>query len=180
MGKTKITRQGIERGEIDYPAFCGLVTTKEDDVKVLDERMRVTAPDFLERMQRRCRQGRRDEEKEAQGMVVVDVREKVEYELGAKVRNSINIPMSKIRGLKDGTSVEDLLDSETSEGKEGEDGRDIYFLCQRGNDSQIVAKRFLEAAESGTLRGRRSRWIGDVVGGFEALQRDIHDPFGEE
>lgn len=67
----------------------------------------------------------------------------------------------------------------------------VYFLCQRGNDSQIAARRFCLAedeeeeeerrerrgggdedmSKNGKAKRKGKRWIGDVIGGLDALQR---------
>ncbi|ERF71346.1 hypothetical protein EPUS_03501 [Endocarpon pusillum Z07020] len=173
-GRRKITREGIVNGEVDYGAFCGRV----EDVRVLEGGRRVSAGEFAERMRLDGEGGGGDGGLEGKRPVVVDVREEVEYELGAKVRNSIHIPISRILrsgyGLVDDQdgSMEDLLGLRLPEGEAAEEDRPIYFLCQRGNDSQIAAQKFLDSIEQDkTGNRRRNRWIGDVVGGFEALQR---------
>ncbi|KAF7513984.1 hypothetical protein GJ744_006598 [Endocarpon pusillum] len=176
-GRRKITRERIVNGEVDYAAFCGMV----EDVRVLGVGRRVSAGEFAERMRLDGGGGDGDDGLEGRRPVVVDVREEVEYELGAKVRNSIHLPISRILrsgyGLADDQdgNMQDLLGLRLPEGEaaeeEGED-RPIYFLCQRGNDSQIAAQKFLDSIEEGKTGNRtRTRWIGDVVGGFEALQR---------
>ncbi len=182
-GGQKITRERIEKGEMDYQAFCGRV----EDVRVLEAERRVTAEEFGESM-RLGREGGYDKGGVVAGPngsaerrpLVVDVREEVEYELGAKVRDSINIPISRILRYGHGhgqaddqdESMQDLLGLRSPGEEAGEDDRPIYFLCQRGNDSQIAAQRFLASIDEGKTEGsRRNRWIGDVVGGFEALQQ---------
>lgn len=177
MGRKKITKERIESGEVDYDAFCG----RMEDVRVLEGERRVSASEFAERMMK-------GEDGDSGGggrrPVVVDVREELEYELGAKVKDSINIPISRILrhghqvGGDQDPSMEDLLGlsaPHSEEGEEKDDERPIYFLCQRGNDSQIAAKKFLDVVDEGRLGSKSSsRWIGDVVGGFEALHRHEH------
>lgn len=181
-GRKKITRESIESGEIDYPAFCGggVEGTGKADQVLLDAGSRVTAREFLESMQRRGGPGRgngsgsgdRNGQEEKEEVLLVDVREQVEYDLGAKIRNSIHIPLSEILRLdrdgETGKTVEDLLGL-SGAASEGKGAGEVYFLCQRGNDSQVAARRFLDAASDDSGRSRKRRWIGDVVGGFEAL-----------
>jgi adenylyltransferase and sulfurtransferase len=109
--------------------------------------------------------------------VMVDVREEVEYALGAKVEGSVNIPISRILrhgyrstdGDGGGDDIRDLLGEYGREELAADGGdRSTYFVCQQDNDSQIAAKKFLDS--DGGNGGRR--WIGDVVGGFEALLRN--------
>lgn len=166
LRRKKMTRGRIESGDVDYEGWCGRV----EDLRILEAGSRVSAEEFVERM-------RREEEKEGtetERAVVVDVRETVEFELGAKVKGSVNIPISRIlrHGWESGHSggdgekggIKGLLEMIT-DGCGGESGP-IYFVCRRGNDSQIAAEKLLNACpEIG------SRWVGDVAGGFEALQK---------
>lgn len=66
-------------------------------------------------------------------------------------------------------------------------GPALYFVCQRGNDSQIAAQKFLDYIQSTRLQqppshdnGRDHQdlinkvnwsWIGDVKGGFVAMEK---------
>jgi rhodanese-related sulfurtransferase len=169
LGRKTITEQ-IERGEVDYEMFCGRV----EDLRLLDTKKRVSAREFAERMLIGGEGRGRKESSSSAAALVVDVRGEVEYDLGAKVSGGINIPIWTIlrhgqmaRGGGGEGRLRDLwldLRSQCA----GEDDRPIYFLCQRGNDPQIAAQKFWEAESSNR---RTSRWIGDVVGGFDALQR---------
>ncbi len=54
----------------------------------------------------------------------------------------------------------------------------VYFVCQRGNDSQLAAVKLMEsvqaeeaATEENKARQRKWAWIGDVKGGFLAMER---------
>jgi adenylyltransferase and sulfurtransferase len=200
----KITRERIERGDVDYLAWCGsnrVVVEEEGDGGVLERKRRIGAGEFVERMRRGVVAGGGDggggDVRENLGSLVVDVREEVEYELGTKVKGSINIPISRIlrhgqAGNHDdddgagagavGMELEQLLQESSPPAKKSDHDNTttaIYFVCQRGNDSQVAARRFLDAESQlrsrfgGSSRG--TRWIGDVVGGFEALQRYLYN-----
>ena len=164
----RIDRGVMERGEVDYEGWCGRV----QDVRVLGEEKRVSAVEFLRRVG------------EGEGGVggrkrpcVVDVREEVEYELGAKIEGSVNVPISKIlrQGGGGGPAANErdeksglaqlLGDTMTAH----QSDEPIYFVCQRGNDSQIAAERFAEAGVLGS-----KAWLGDVIGGFEALEKHVN------
>ena len=152
MGKQKITRAAFETGGMDYQAWCGSV----EDVRVLGNEKRVRADEFLRRLE-----GTR-------GATVVDVREENEFALGPKVRGAVNVPFSSI--LRDAENAfHALKDQEAEDGTtEGKAGASTYFVCQRGNDSQIAAQTLMELDER---VGRTRRWVGDVEGGFVALER---------
>ncbi|KAJ9602473.1 hypothetical protein H2200_013016 [Cladophialophora chaetospira] len=47
----------------------------------------------------------------------------------------------------------------------------VYFVCQRGNDSQIAAQKLIESFQNDRGRTRKWGWIGDVKGGFLAMER---------
>jgi adenylyltransferase/sulfurtransferase len=140
---TKISTEDLRDGSMNYESWCG----KIEDVKLLRDDERVNASDFMK----------------INKPTVVDVREEIEHTLGAKIEGNINIPISKIVRQAKGTN--DLFKAI----EDTESDQPIYFVCQRGNDSQIAAKRFMEM--SGT-----TRWVGDIKGGFveiEKLQRPI-------
>ncbi|KAI1614105.1 molybdopterin biosynthesis protein MoeB [Exophiala viscosa] len=144
--------EALAKKGLDYQAFCGVV----EDVKVLDDERRIDAADLL-------RGGKPG--------LVVDVREEHEYELGTKVDGSVNIPISKILRLGGGAfdELERLRD-----GTEQERGSiPVYFVCQRGNDSQIAAQKLIERvrADNGSESMSKWGWIGDVKGGFLAMEK---------
>lgn len=289
---SRITADTIALGRLDYQAFCGVV----EDVKILDEGKRIDPRKFLDdtlllglerdRETKRASERRRRGGKRGApaggggGGVVVDVREEHEFELGTKVRGSINIPISRIlrmganafeeldsqspmsetrtRAFTEGddededdevvmgdggmvnpeshipvasgvsststttitsavdggmvnieshipitrdeesdfppaprrfaqTRSEELESEDDGEGEgegEGENATPVYFVCQRGNDSQIAAQKMIEAiqrekeqetateTETETKKmGSKWGWIGDVHGGFMAMER---------
>lgn len=216
-GLERITADTISQGRLDYQAFCGVF----EDLQVLDDKRRIGAKEFLElqtRAQSNSVSGHGSESWQHKGLVV-DVREEHEYELGAKVAGSINIPISRI--LRPGSGAFEELSAEldgpngmigpesrvqatNSEDDSGptrqpeqprlvggdvparsqpnaaEDERKsqnqdwpppVYFVCQRGNDSQIAAKKLLERLEADGEASHRWGWIGDVKGGFVAMEK---------
>jgi adenylyltransferase and sulfurtransferase len=209
LGKTKITREALEQGGLDYQAWCGVL----EDVRLLERDRRVGAREFLNVI---AQDDGRGEEMRAVGKVVgsedsrergegvaIDVREENEWILGAKVKGSINIPISKIlrdpatafkaleqlpgdekhQGTKVGTHQTSAQEGEVAEEKNNNNNEadeipefdqtrtslmPIYFLCHRGNDSQIAAQKLIELDQQA---GRSRGWTGDVEGGFVALER---------
>ena len=157
QGKEKITREVLERGRVDYEGFCGRL----EDVRVLGKEKRVGAGEFLRKMEAET------------GGKVVDVREENEFLLGAQVRGAVNVPFGRI--LRDAESAFDGLDEVNGDMDDGENmtrsDKPMYFVCQRGNDSQIAAQKLMELDEK---TGRRREWIGDVEGGFAAMEK-VHD-----
>lgn len=159
----RVTWEALAEGRVDYEEFCGRV----EDVRVLREENRVPAAQFLESMEREeTRDWLMGKDKERP--LVVDVREEAEFALGAKVRGSINVPISRILrhggqgAIEDDGGIEQLLGPGELTNK-----HPLYFLCQRGNDSQIAAQQFLG-------RVGRNRWVGDVKDGLQALERQVY------
>ena len=170
--ENKITAEAIQEGRFDYVAFCG---TRED-VKVLSDQERMSAKRFLE-------------SSSASERIIVDVREPHEFALGAQVKGSINIPISQILSTspgdqqpldaEDGNRPTWLLDVQGSREVDNPINKDtdypasLIFLCQKGNDSQIAVKKFMD---SGLNTGSGWNWIGDVKGGLDAIL--LEDPAG--
>ncbi|KAK6376469.1 hypothetical protein LTS17_007064 [Exophiala oligosperma] len=268
---TKITAETMSQGRLDYQGFCGVF----EDFKILDQTKRVDAKKFLDETVLLEEEEDDDEHynnnnNNKRSTVIVDVREEHEFELGTKVKGSINIPISKIL-TSQGTNafdglhlrsrprsrrpqVPDRRQTRLSSGDRimGDDGgmlnpeshvpvaapsvssttfpqqggmvnqeshipvqRDeegdfptspatrlleergndntggienevednatsIYFVCQRGNDSQIAAQKMIEAVQLENERDTATQkkqskpkwgWIGDVQGGFMAMER---------
>lgn len=138
-GGSKITKQDLRDDSMDYEHFCGRI----EDVNLLHKDQRIDAAVLMEK----------------QNPVVVDVREEIEYALGPKIEGSINIPISRI--LRHGSEAMD----EVSEVLEASQDNPVYCVCQRGNDSQIAAKKFMDDTRL------TKRWIGDVRGGFVELEK---------
>lgn len=166
-GGKRITKEEVIKGRWNYARFCGIL----EDVKLLGNEERVSAKDFLNRSGESANLD--TQHSSSKDSVVIDVREPHEVDLGPKIEGSVNIPISKIL-RKDGTVVEldDLLRNTRKSG--------MVFVCQQGNDSQIAAKKLLDfrkklLEEDDVSRKQESRemFIGDVVGGFVAMEREL-------
>jgi adenylyltransferase and sulfurtransferase len=142
-GGMKITERSLRDGSMDYQGFCGRI----EEVNLLREDQRIDAANFMGK----------------QKPLVVDVREEVEYALGPKIKDSINIPISRI--LRHDSKARDEVSEILAEGS---GDQPIYFVCQRGNDSQIAAKKFMDDTRF------TKRWVGDVRGGFVELEKAQH------
>lgn len=168
-GENKITREEIEEGRTDYEAFCGRV----EDVRVLsrDKGERITAGAFLDEL---ARQQQPQGSKKSCRRRIIDVREEIEVELGSTLDGAINVPFSKI--LRDPAGAFEGVQWSTGQEIDGRDANTqdekVYFLCHRGNDSQIAAKKLMELDEQ---LGRRRAWVGDVEGGFVAMEKAQHN-----
>ena len=151
-GLQKITRKKLEEGGMDYVAFCGVV----EDVNLLGKEHRTDAAQFMkDRADNSARRG-----------IVVDVREETEFELGPKVKGSISIPISRI--LRRGGEIFDEMVPDENGSSTDAGTEPVWFVCQRGNDSQIAAQKLMERDGESS-----KRWIGDVRGGFVAMEREL-------
>ena len=178
-GENRVKREDVMSGKMDYATFCGRV----EDVRVLrrDHGERVGADTFLRRL------GKGEGGSRAR---VVDVREEIEVELGAKLSDTcvpvIYMPFSEIvrdpggifgrEGLLRRTEKSDADEvGATGDGPQEEqmDNANVYFVCHRGNDSQIAAKKLMELDQQkpNASDARNRRWVGDVEGGFVALDK---------
>lgn len=162
-GLSRITAETIALGRLDYQAFCGVM----EDVKVLDEGMRVDAKDFLAG--------------EKHGLVV-DVREEHEYELGTKVDGSVNIPISKI--LRSGGGAFDELERLRNERA----GPDLQSPISRtGPDAGMVNnKRHVPVMKGDVLGHQQGEWaqppslLENGVGpDAEMVNQETHIPLSD-
>ena len=196
-GSQKITRDTLASGRLDYAAFCGIA----EDVKVLGPSQRIAARAFAGLFS--DDHDSDAHQRKSSDIVIVDTREPNEVEIGPKLMNAINIPFSKIlrnssansETSNEGSVWQDIFnpasraqipiepdmrtrparlsheDPETlSPASSSSPPRkvSVYFVCQRGNDSQLAAKRLMESS----VRDKVD-WIGDIEGGFVALQREV-------
>ena len=160
-GLQRIDWAVLQEERLDYELWCG----RTEDLLLLTKDKRVGARDFLTGLQRA-------------NAKVIDVREEIEYELGPKVEGSINIPIAKIMRDAQGAFSTLWREDQATNGID-ETGMNsserIYFVCQRGNDSQIAAQKLMGLDDA---MHRNSGWIGDVEGGFLAIERVIDDRSG--
>ncbi|EXJ96437.1 hypothetical protein A1O1_01563 [Capronia coronata CBS 617.96] len=47
----------------------------------------------------------------------------------------------------------------------------VYFVCERGNDSQIAAQKLMDQLAGDSAASQRWGWVGDVKGGFVAIKK---------
>lgn len=141
----KITREAFVRGDVDHAAFCGTRLP----TAVLSQPDRVTPTQYLDETRRLQAPG-----------LLVDVRERPEFSL-VHLKGSINIPYSEI-----------VADTDISFGQIEEQarGKQVFFVCRFGNDSQLAVRKFREFRKTGNGKD-----VKDITGGLAAWRRDI-DP----
>ena len=160
VGKTIIERDSIVDGSLDYVAFCG----GSGNIRLLSSGERVDAEQFLDGVTNinhpssECRM--------LKNPIAIDVRERYEIEMGTKLNIGVNIPISTIMRQEDPPEqLKNLLNNSQHSA--------ILFICQRGNDSQVAAKKLLNwrSKQSQELGPDNAVFIGDVVGGLTAVEK---------
>lgn len=173
--KDKITRENISKGRIDYIAFCGV---SQD--AVLETTQRISASEFVRTITTGTQVEEYHDASEARDFVrplIVDVREPYEIEMGTKIQVGINIPISRI--LSNNAVPGKLMSSITDRRTDA-----VLFVCQRGNDSQVAAKKLIDwcsKEHSTDLQKTKPAipetpsnvFIGDVIGGLSAVEKSI-------
>lgn len=141
-----LTPESPTSGSLDYVLFCGLPSP----VKLLETNKRIEAAEY-EKVRSK-----------GEAHVLLDVREKVQFDM-CHLEGSVNVPFSIIQ--RNGNWMEDLAMNDKS----------IFVVCRLGNDSQVVAKKLLDASgESET-----SRFIGDIRGGLKAWKEQVDKSWPE-
>ncbi|KAH8173521.1 thiF family protein [Sarocladium implicatum] len=141
------------RTSMDYVQFCGVVAP----VTVLKPEERITAEKYAELAER---QGTSVD----LGHVLIDVREKEHFDM-SHLDGAVNLPLSRVTAYR-GQNIEELLPGGLQPGK------DVYTICHRGNDSQIVAEKLKALSSAEKVE---QKFIGDIEGGMLAWKAKV-DP----
>ncbi|KAI8910532.1 adenylyltransferase [Powellomyces hirtus] len=135
---------------IDYVQFCGSgPSDKTPTQRILKEVDRITVEELGEFR------------KAAHSHLLLDVREKVQYDI-CSLPHSLNIPLAELeRRLPD-------VRAAARHGPNTSGTLPIYVICRRGNDSQL-AVQMLQKTGFGQAK--------DVIGGLETWARDMDSSF---
>ncbi|KAI9903756.1 hypothetical protein N3K66_000285 [Trichothecium roseum] len=164
------------RGSMDYARFCGV----REPVRILGPGERVSAAEYQKAFV--AAQGTVAAEAAATaaatvetaaaaaaaaGHVLLDVREKEQFEL-ASIPGSVNVPISSFMRLR--------ADNDDDEGPEwmshlSGDGP-VYLVCRVGNDSQVAARKLMDMG-----LGDDGRPIKDIAGGLRAWKSTVDPTF---
>lgn len=172
-----VTREEVENGMVDHEAFCGVASP----VDILGDEDRVSAKEFSAILDTPAEVGK--------WPVVVDVREKVQFDL-CHLPGSINIPLYEIERDPQTLArrVDETLDASRAKKREG---AQIYFICRYGNDSQVAVRKVLDnqgekgrvvkEGEKGKVvrEGERGKVIKDIKGGLAAWREEVDGAFPE-
>ncbi|XP_047522330.1 adenylyltransferase and sulfurtransferase MOCS3 [Pieris napi] len=133
---------------VDYEMFCNSRAQEKDlDLKILGPENRISATELADKL---------SEIDLEQRHLLVDVRSEPEFKM-CSIDGAVNYPLDQMY-----RNFDDLL---------GEIRRctsHVTFICRRGNDSQIAAKRVLEEIEE----NHRSK-IKDLFGGLHAWSKNV-------
>ncbi|KAJ9668357.1 hypothetical protein H2201_001405 [Coniosporium apollinis] len=156
-----VTREALASGSLDYVQFCGVI----DPVDMLEAGERVTAKELASELAKTGMDGPTARGLGATRPVIVDVREKVHFDL-CSLDGSVNVPFSEI---STGGESDDWLSKIRSVSPE----QPILVVCRLGNDSQVAVRRMKKAG----LNGDGKRWIGDLRGGLSAWRESVDPEF---
>lgn len=153
-----VSLKSIEAGSMDYVQFCGATSA----VTILSPEERVNATQFAAIAN------------DGRDHVVLDVREKTQYELCA-LPYSLNVPFSETvcSGYETEEQVRAFQQKMATVLGDAPTNAPVYVVCRLGNDSQLVVRRLqqLGFGENG------QRQIIDVEGGLRAWTRDVDGSF---
>ena len=155
-----VTPAMFESGSMDYVQFCGALTP----VHLLEEDERVSAREYAAVVK-----------KTAQPHLIIDVREKVQFDL-CHLENSQNLPYSEIVSSSHSPAAAERLEQAVEALTQASPpGAPLYVVCRLGNDSQVAVRKLkeLNAHQGG------ARWVGDVKGGLRAWREEVDESFPE-
>lgn len=142
--------ESLNNGRLDYVLFCGV----NSPVNILADEERVEASVYAEK------------KRKGENHLLVDVREKVQFDI-CSLEGSINIPFSSFSKRKQNEEKEErpawIPEDLPADAP-------IYVVCRLGNDSQVVAKRLLDAGLGG-----EGRYVGDIKGGLKSWKAQVDD-----
>eukprot|EP01135_Chromosphaera_perkinsii_P004872 Nk52_evm5s302 gene=Nk52_evmTU5s302 len=139
---------------IDYEQFCGAsATDKSHSLHVLSPDQRIS-----------CAAYRRAVDA-GEAHFLIDVRDDLQFDI-CHLPNSLNIPLKEIVNGKAESRIAALLAEKSN----------LYFICRRGNDSQVAVQTVCDKYKSISPTGRECT-VKDVKGGLTAWSRLIDPNF---
>lgn len=158
--ESKIFRETLESGFLDYEEFCGV----SNPVDILSDADRLSPAAY-----HKLRESRADP------YILVDVREKVQSDI-CPLPTSINIPYTEFSSNPIGSihSIRETIDAEDTNIAEV---TSLYFICRFGNDSQLAVHRVKELAQH--REDCRFKSVVDIKGGLRAWRQQVDPEFPE-
>ncbi|XP_053622678.1 adenylyltransferase and sulfurtransferase MOCS3 isoform X4 [Plodia interpunctella] len=138
---------------IDYEVFCKAQANEKDlDLNILPSHSRMSALELAQKLSSVKNHDARH--------LLVDVRNEAEFNM-CRIDGAVNRPMDRLQGKK----FQELLD-------EVRDYEQVTFVCRRGNDSQVVAKKVLDVIGEGHVNR-----VNDLNGGLHAWAKYVDANF---
>lgn len=169
-----VTPEALNSGSLDYVQFCGSI----NPVNTLGPNERISAENYAKlRLDVNPFTGR---EPSKDGHILVDVREKVQFDL-CSLEGSVNIPFSVVSStlgssvIRPDDAVENAKEPDWVSELKSHPDKPIFVVCRLGNDSQLTVKRMKNLG----LDSGGQRWIGDIKGGLKAWRESVDRDFPE-
>ncbi|KAL8768311.1 MAG: hypothetical protein Q9209_005450 [Squamulea sp. 1 TL-2023] len=164
-----ITEESLMTGSLDYAAFCG----QKKSTAIPGHTQRIKPAEYIQLINRLPRSQRKD-------IAVVDVRPKVEYDLG-HIEDSISWPIQDIsnefhradKALKRHSAPHTpplVRGGEWEKVNIPPNTKCAFTICHHGNDSQVAAE---------LLKGQKTYFdfVVDIKGGLEAWRKEVDPTF---
>lgn len=184
--QASVTAEALTSGSMDYVQFCGAVSP----VDALSASERMSASNYAKFRNsvgghpnpNAAGGGRGMNRPSSDTHILVDVREKVQFEL-CNLEGSINIPFSTVTRMPAPSSPS--AEKSDMEGVEPEwiaqlktqarNEKPIFVVCRLGNDSQVAVRKM----KAFGLDNGGKRWVGDIKGGLRAWRESVDEEFPE-
>ncbi|KAG7294821.1 hypothetical protein JYU34_022806 [Plutella xylostella] len=141
---------------LDYETFCRSKAKEKDlDLKILEPQNRITATRLASKLKENL-------ETSEQRHLLVDVRSEPEFHM-CRIEGAVNYPIDSLDKKQEFDKLLEAIRSCTSQ---------VTFICRRGNDSQLVAQRVLDAIDK-----EQSGRITDLTGGLHAWAKLVDQEF---
>lgn len=165
-----VKAESLISGSLDYIQFCGLA----HPVDALSPTERLSAREYQDILYGTPMSGTEDGSFAYSDHVLVDVREKVQFDL-CRLDNSINIPFSQICATTDTNSIHSGGASWVETLRSIPPEKSIYVVCRLGNDSQLAVQKMKELKLD--RNGRRP--VKDIAGGLHSWRLNVDPEFPE-
>ncbi|KAK3060286.1 hypothetical protein LTS18_008889 [Coniosporium uncinatum] len=170
-----ITRDSLASDSLTYVQFCGALSP----INVLSPGERLSAAEYAKLREQDLHRDKMTPEEKSH--ILVDVREKVQFEL-CSLAGSVNVPFSELVALKSATTMNGHASSVNARPSTEWLGellalppeQSIHVVCRLGNDSQIAVRKFKELGLAPA-----SRKITDIKGGLQAWREEVDPEFPE-